>query len=187
MIRNRSNVRTLNRRLRGAHTGVAERPVAPADHGPGRSGHARPEGAAAPARRVAPPVHVDLPERLRPLDLRRRGARRARAVRGRRRGRSGRRRPGRGDPAIAAPVIDRPTRYGRLLDPLLRFVAFSYLCAIVAGVVVYKAAFIQMLTIDPFFAIYGLVVSGYIVSRFALSLCLPAAQATPGSSRASRS
>ena len=62
MIRNRSNVRTLNRRLRGAHTGVAERPVAPADHGPGRSGHPRPEGASAPARRVAPPVHVDLPE-----------------------------------------------------------------------------------------------------------------------------
>jgi hypothetical protein len=57
--------------------------------------------------------------------------------------------------ATAAPVIDRPTRYGRILDPLLRLVAFTYLCVIVAGVVIYKAAFIQMLTIDPFFATYG--------------------------------
>src|SRR6185503_18132849 len=73
-------------------------------------------------------------------------------------------------PAVASPVIDRPTRYGKLLDPLLRLVAFTYLCVIVTGVVVYKAAFIQMLTIDPFFAAYGLLVSGYIVSRFAISL-----------------
>ena len=134
MIRNRSNVRTLNRRLRGAHTGVAERPVAPADHGPGRTGHARPEGAAAPARRVAPPVHVDLPEDFdlsifdaELLDAPAPFADDAAAA------------PAVGAPdaepatAIAAPVIDRPTRYGRLLDPLLRFVAFSYLCAMAAS------------------------------------------------------
>ena len=178
MIRNRSNVRTLNRRLRDAHTGVAERPVAPADHGPGRSGHARPEGAAAPARRVAPPVHVDLPE---DFDLSMFDAEvldapapfeddveAAPAVAGP---------AAESATAIAAPVIDRPTRYGRLLDPLLRFVAFSYLCAIVAGVVVYKAAFIQMLTIDPFFATYGLIVSGYIVSPLRDLALLPAGQA----------
>jgi len=172
MIRNRSNVRTLNRRLRGAHTGVAERPVAPADHGPGRSGHLRPQAAPSPARRVAPPVHVDLPE---DFDLSIFDAEMLDAPA-----------PFEDDvpaapsaavtpaaeqaTAVAVPVIDRPTRYGKLLDPLLRLVAFSYLCAIVTGVVIYKAAFIQMLTIDPFFATYGLIVSGYIVSRFAISL-----------------
>ncbi|MEA2316361.1 MAG: hyaluronan synthase [Solirubrobacteraceae bacterium] len=72
--------------------------------------------------------------------------------------------------SAALPQIDRPVRYGRLLDPVLRAVALAYLVVIVAGVVVYKAAFIQMLTIDPFFAVYGLLVSGYIVSRFVLSL-----------------
>jgi hyaluronan synthase len=72
--------------------------------------------------------------------------------------------------APAAPVIDRPTYYGKLLDPVLRVLALAYLTAIVAGVVVYKAAFIRMLTIDPFFAGYGLLVSGYIVSRFVISL-----------------
>jgi hyaluronan synthase len=74
-------------------------------------------------------------------------------------------------PAVSAvPQIDRPKRYGRLLDPVLRVVALAYLIVIVAGVAVYKAAFIQMVTIDPFFATYGLLVSGYIVSRFVLSL-----------------
>ena len=82
--------------------------------------------------------------------------------------------------------IDRPTRYGKLLDPVLRFVAFSYLCAIVAGVVVYKAAFIQMLTIDPFFAAYGLIVSGYIICRFVMRLFYRPST-PPGSSRGSRS
>ena len=74
----------------------------------------------------------------------------------------------------------------RILDPLLRAVAFTYLCVIVAGVVVYKAAFIQMLTIDPFFATYGLIVSGYVVARFVISLFYRPGK-PPGSSRTSRS
>ena len=69
-----------------------------------------------------------------------------------------------------APVVDPPARSRRILDPVLRTIAAVYLALIIAGVVVYKAAFIHMLFIDPFFAAYGLLVSGYIVSRFAISL-----------------
>jgi hyaluronan synthase len=155
MIRNRSSARPPSRRPRGAHTG-AERPA---------------------ARPVAPPVHVDLPEDfdLSIFDVDASDepapfgddAAAAPAADAAAAGTETRR------PAATAPanpVIDRPTRYGKLLDPLLRLVAFTYLVVIVAGVVVYKAAFIQMLTIDPFFATYGLIVSGYIVSRFVISL-----------------
>ena len=52
---------------------------------------------------------------------------------------------------------------------------------------VYKAAFIHMLFIDPFFAAYGLLVSGYIVSRFVISLVLPLGASRTGWSRTSRS
>jgi hyaluronan synthase len=181
MIRNRTHVRTLNRRLRSPHPGGAHQPPASADHGHGRDRRSPVATAAAPVarHRVAPPVHVELPadfdlsifdspafmgdefDKPAPFDADDLDAEAPliepepapdAAV------------------AVAAPVIDRPTRYGKLLGPLLRLVAFTYLCVIVTGVVVYKAAFIQMLTIDPFFAAYGLLVSGYIVSRFAISL-----------------
>ena len=170
MIRNRSHVRTLNRRLRGAHPGVTW--PAPADHPwvahPDHD-HAPHAGTAVRERPVAPPVHVELPEDFdlsifdspefvadpfdnpAPFDGEALDAGTPVAE------------PATAPTAFAGPVIDRPTRYGKLLDPLLRLVAFTYLCVIVTGVVVYKAAFIQMLTIDPFFAAYGLLVSGYIV------------------------
>jgi hyaluronan synthase len=189
MIRNRSHVRTLNERLRGAHPGVAQRPAAPADHGHGRVVHGRPlASAAAPARgRVAPPVHVELPEdfdlsifdapgfvadpfdKPAPFDGEAEAELEADAGLEEAAAEEEASAPA---PAasVAGLVIDRPTRYGKLLDPVLRIVAFSYLCLIVTGVVVYKAAFIQMLTIDPFFAAYGMLVSGYIVSRFVISL-----------------
>ena len=170
MIRNRSHVRTLNRHLRGAHPG-ATWPAAPADHTPGTPGgdgrrhRARCASAASPRRSTSS---------SRPTSTCRSSTRRRRSTpRPKPRSPSSRpsSRPTRPPAtATAAPVIDRPTRYGRILDPLLRLVAFTYLCVIVAGVVVYKAAFIQMLTIDPFFATYGLIVSGYIVSRFVISL-----------------
>jgi hyaluronan synthase len=177
MIRNRSHVRSLNRRLRGAHRRVVQLPPAAAHHGHASVAYPRPAATttamvAAPAPKIvvdlpapfdfdAPIETIDPVEVLEPVEV--------------------------VDPApvaapapvtehvptevaTAAPVIDRPTRYGTLLDPVLRIVAFAYLCAIVTGVVVYKAAFIQMLTIDPFFAAYGLLVSGYIVSRFVISL-----------------
>ena len=52
----------------------------------------------------------------------------------------------------------------------LRALALVYLVALLVAVVVYKAAFIEMVTIDPYFAVYGLVVCAYIVSRFVLSV-----------------
>src|ERR687889_1809636 len=51
-----------------------------------------------------------------------------------------------------------------------RAFAFVYLVSLLAAVVLYKVAFIQMIRIDPYFAVYGLVVCAYIVSRFMLSV-----------------
>ena len=59
---------------------------------------------------------------------------------------------------------------GRVLALALRALAVGYLVAICAAIVAYKSAFIRIVTVDPFFAIYGLVVCGYILSRFAISL-----------------
>ena len=67
-------------------------------------------------------------------------------------------------------AIDRPTYLPKALGIALQVLAGLYMVAIIAGIVVYKAAFIQMVTHDPFFTAYGVVVSGYIVSRFAFSL-----------------
>jgi hyaluronan synthase len=61
-------------------------------------------------------------------------------------------------------------RRGDKLDLALRLFAGVYLIALLVAVVVYKAAFAQMLFIDPYFAAYGIVVAAYIVTRFALSL-----------------
>src|SRR4051794_36110488 len=61
-------------------------------------------------------------------------------------------------------------RLRRVVDASLKLLVGAYLLAIVAAVVVYKAAFIDALLNDPFFATYGLAVSGYLVSRFVLSL-----------------
>ena len=51
-----------------------------------------------------------------------------------------------------------------------RAFAFVYLVSLLAAVVLYKVAFIEMIRIDPYFAVYGLVVCAYIVSRFMLSV-----------------
>jgi hyaluronan synthase len=64
--------------------------------------------------------------------------------------------------APAAPVRQRGTR----LDLALRCVAALYLAALLAGVVAYKAAFVEMIMVDPVLTAYGLVVCGYIVTRF---------------------
>jgi hyaluronan synthase len=56
------------------------------------------------------------------------------------------------------------------LHMLLRVVAGTYLVAVLVAVVLYKAAFVELLPSDPFFQIYGLVVCAYILSRFLLSL-----------------
>ncbi|HET6505638.1 MAG TPA: glycosyltransferase family 2 protein [Baekduia sp.] len=46
----------------------------------------------------------------------------------------------------------------------------AYLLAIVVAIVAYKIAFLDAVLADPFFAIYGLVVVGYLVSRFGIAL-----------------
>ena len=56
------------------------------------------------------------------------------------------------------------------LDVVLRVVCALYLVALLAGVVVFKAAFVEAITVDPVLTVYGLLVCGYIVSRFFLSL-----------------
>jgi hyaluronan synthase len=45
-----------------------------------------------------------------------------------------------------------------------------YLVVLLAAIVAYKAVFVGMLTVDPWFTLYGLVVCSYIVTRFLLSL-----------------
>jgi len=63
-----------------------------------------------------------------------------------------------------------PSRLQRAGGALVKLIVTGYLLAIVGAIVVYKAAFISALLDDPFFAAYGLTVSGYLVSRFVLSL-----------------
>jgi hyaluronan synthase len=59
---------------------------------------------------------------------------------------------------------------GSRLDLVLRVVAAAYLALLLAGVVAFKAAFVQALVHDPILTGYGLLVCAYIISRFALSL-----------------
>jgi hyaluronan synthase len=59
---------------------------------------------------------------------------------------------------------------GRALALALRALAVAYLLAISAAILAYKAAFVDVVTVDPFFAAYGLLVCAYILSRFAISL-----------------
>src|SRR3954452_2388443 len=66
----------------------------------------------------------------------------------------------------AAPAKQRTGK----LDLFLRFVCGGYLALLLAAVVIYKAAFIDMITTDPLLTAYGLVVCGYIVTRFIFSM-----------------
>jgi hyaluronan synthase len=56
------------------------------------------------------------------------------------------------------------------LDRALRALALVYLVAIAALVTVYKASVIGLFAHNPFFAVYGSLVTTYILSRFLLSL-----------------
>lgn len=65
----------------------------------------------------------------------------------------------------------RPRRRAAELATIaLRLLAFAYLIGLVVAIVVYKGAFIEAIPLDPYFALYGLVVATYILSRFAISL-----------------
>ena len=69
---------------------------------------------------------------------------------------------------VASPRAPRKVK--NVIEVVLRGFSFVYLIAIIVGIVVYKALFIKLLIGDPFFAVYGLSVAGYILSRFILSL-----------------
>jgi len=64
----------------------------------------------------------------------------------------------------------RSRRHSAPLNMGMRVLAVVYLVAILVAVVYYKAAFIHIVAIDPYFGVYGLVVCAYIMSRFLLSL-----------------
>jgi hyaluronan synthase len=68
-----------------------------------------------------------------------------------------------------APVMPERRRV-TVIDGIARVLAVGYLVGLLAAVVTYKGAFIEALTVSPLLAAYGLVVAGYIVSRFSLSL-----------------
>jgi hyaluronan synthase len=73
-------------------------------------------------------------------------------------------------PAPAAPAAPAPGRAPTLADRAMRVLAGVYLLAILAAVALYKGVFLEALTDDPWFTGYGIVVSSYLVSRFALTL-----------------
>jgi hyaluronan synthase len=63
-----------------------------------------------------------------------------------------------------------PLRRGGPLDRALRGISVLYLVVLLAAIIAYKAVFVGMLTVDPWFTLYGIVVCAYIVTRFMLSL-----------------
>jgi hyaluronan synthase len=63
-----------------------------------------------------------------------------------------------------------PRVRGTFADRVARGLSVIYLIALLAAVVAYKGAFLAVLTVDPLFTAYGIVVSAYIVSRFVFSL-----------------
>jgi hyaluronan synthase len=72
-------------------------------------------------------------------------------------------------PAPAAPRIPAspaPT----WTDRVARALAVGYLLVVLAAVIAYKGLFLDALVVTPLFAVYGLVVCGYIVSRFLFAL-----------------
>ena len=71
-----------------------------------------------------------------------------------------------------SPKIPSPpsARRGGPLDRALRGISVIYLVVLLVAIIAYKAVFVGMLTVDPWFTLYGLVVCAYIVTRFMLSL-----------------
>lgn len=79
--------------------------------------------------------------------------------------------------AEPAPLMPKPRRRTTVVDWVARVAAVGYLVALLVAVVAYKGAFLDALTVSPLLAAYGLVVAGYIVSRFSLSLLYRPAKA----------
>ncbi|HEX8645397.1 MAG TPA: glycosyltransferase family 2 protein [Thermoleophilaceae bacterium] len=78
------------------------------------------------------------------------------------------------DPKAAREWTSRGSRRddprANAVDLILRVLCAAYLALLLTGVVLFKAAFIEAFTVDPFLTAYGLVVCAYIVTRFGLSL-----------------
>jgi hyaluronan synthase len=79
-------------------------------------------------------------------------------------------------PAPVTPV-PAPKAKGTFLDRFARLVSVGYLAVLLAAVVAYKGVFLEALSVTPLLAAYGLIVCGYIVSRFLLSLLYRPAKA----------
>ncbi len=74
-------------------------------------------------------------------------------------------------PPRAAQASPAPTpARGNRFDAALRVIAGLYLVALLAAIVAYKGVFFEVISVDPWFGAYGLVVATFIVSRFVLSL-----------------
>jgi hyaluronan synthase len=58
---------------------------------------------------------------------------------------------------------------GNWIDRIMRGLAGVYLLVLLVAVAAYKGAFLDMLTMDPLFMAYGIVVCTYIVTRFLFS------------------
>jgi hyaluronan synthase len=73
---------------------------------------------------------------------------------------------------MTAATVSLSARHARisLVNLALRAVCALYLGTIVIAIVLYKAAFIEVVATDPYFGIYSLVVCAYILSRFGFSL-----------------
>jgi hyaluronan synthase len=72
--------------------------------------------------------------------------------------------------AAAEPARPAPVRAPTLLDRCVRVAAGGYLISVLVAVVAYKSLFLDALGVTPALAAYGIVVCGYIVSRFAFAM-----------------
>jgi hyaluronan synthase len=73
-------------------------------------------------------------------------------------------------PRVGLPAPEKPLRAARVIDRGLRALAVVCLAIVLVVVVVYKAAFLRVLFVDPWFGAYGIIVCAYILTRFGLSL-----------------
>ena len=85
-------------------------------------------------------------------------------------------------PASPEPVIDEPdltdlhlletpakTKRG-LLNRSLQWFSASYLLLVLVGILYYRTTATHLLRDDPIFAVYGLIVAAYLLSRFVISI-----------------
>jgi hyaluronan synthase len=80
-------------------------------------------------------------------------------------------------PAEPVASVVPPRVAATFLDRIARVISAGYLVVLLAAVLAYKGLFLEALSVSPLLAGYGLVVCGYIVSRFVLSLLYRPAKA----------